>query len=167
MQAPVTGPVSSGYGMRRHPVLGFSRFHRGLDFVAAYGTPIVAAADGVVSFAGWHGGHGQFVQIRHDGGLGTGYGHMARIVARPGTQVARGELIGYVGSTGLSTGPHLHYEVYRGGVPVDPATIRFTTTSRLAGRELAAFRATLRKLMSIRSAEAPQAARSPAGLPTG
>jgi len=154
MRAPVIGRISSGFGLRRHPVLGFSRFHKGMDFAAAYGSPIVAAADGVVRYAGWHGGHGNFVQIQHGGGLGTGYGHMSRIVVPAGARVAQGQVIGYVGSTGLSTGPHLHYEVYRGGTAINPATIQFVTTSQLAGGALAAFRATLRRLLAIGDASA-------------
>ncbi|WP_076070207.1 M23 family metallopeptidase [Sphingomonas montana] len=149
MRTPVVGRISSGFGWRRHPVLGFSRLHKGMDFAAPYGSPIVAAADGIVRFAGWHGGHGKFVQIQHGGRLGTGYGHMSRIVVPAGTHVAQGQVIGYVGSTGLSTGPHLHYEVYRGGMAINPATISFVTTSQLAGAELGRFRAVLSRLMAI------------------
>jgi len=141
---PVTGArLSSGFGMRFHPILGFSRMHQGVDLAAAYGTPIVAAADGVVRFAGWHGGHGNFVQIAHDGGMGTGYGHMSRFVVHPGEAVQQGELIGYVGSTGLSTGPHCHFEVYRNGQVIDPATASFAMTQRIGGAALAKFRATM------------------------
>jgi murein DD-endopeptidase MepM/ murein hydrolase activator NlpD len=139
---PVTGArLSSGFGMRFHPILGFSRMHQGVDLAAPYGTPIVAAADGIVRFAGWHGGHGNFVQIAHDGGMGTGYGHMSRYVVRPGETVRQGELIGYVGSTGLSTGPHCHFEVYRGGQAIDPASASFAMTRRIGGAALARFRA--------------------------
>ena len=167
MRTPVVGHVSSGFGMRRHPVLGFSRLHKGMDFAAAYGSPIVAAADGVIAFAGWHGGHGKFVQIRHGGGMGTGYGHMSRIVAQPGAHVAQGQLIGYVGSTGLSTGPHLHYEVYRGGVAIDPARVSFVTTSRLGGSALAAFQATLRRYLAIRPGGTIATATASEANPTG
>ncbi|GGE92556.1 M23 family metallopeptidase [Sphingomonas prati] len=149
MRQPVIGRISSGFGWRRHPVLGFSRLHKGMDFAAPYGSPIVAAADGVVRFAGWHGGHGKYVSIQHGGGLGTGYGHMSRIVVPAGASVAQGQLIGYVGSTGLSTGPHLHYEVYRGGAAINPATVSFVTTSQLAGAELARFRSVLAGLMAV------------------
>lgn len=158
MTQPVSGRLTSGFGMRRHPLLGFSRFHRGLDFGAAYGAPIVAAAAGVVRYAGWHGGHGQYVMIQHGGGMATAYGHMSRIVARVGAPVTQGQLIGYVGSTGLSTGPHLHYEVWRNGVAVDPSTVRFTTTSQLAGANLAAFRATLARLLAVRPGAATRMA---------
>ena len=159
MRQPVSGRMTSGFGMRRHPLLGYSRLHKGLDFGAAYGAPIVAATDGVVAIAGWHGGHGKYVKINHVGGLGTGYGHMSRIVATPGQRVAQGQVIGYVGSTGLSTGPHLHYEVYKNGVAINPRSMSFTTTSQLAGNDLARFRATLGRLMSVKvgAAAAPVA----------
>lgn len=149
MRMPVAGRMTSSFGMRRHPLLGYSRFHRGMDFGAAHGSPIVAATDGAVAFAGWHGGHGKFVKLNHAGGIGTSYGHMSRIAVRPGARVSRGQVIGYVGSTGLSTGPHLHYEVYRNGVAINPASIKFTTTAQLAGAELARFRATLNRLLAV------------------
>jgi murein DD-endopeptidase MepM/ murein hydrolase activator NlpD len=149
LQRPVPGSVSSNFGMRRHPILGYSRMHRGMDFRAGYGTPILAATDGRVAAAGWAGGYGQQVRIAHAGGLLTSYSHMSRIVAQPGTMVRQGQLIGYVGSTGLSTGPHLHYELYKDGVAVDPASVKFVVRSQLSGEELAAFRAKLRGLLSV------------------
>ena len=143
LAAPVAGRMSSGYGRRRHPILGYTRMHAGIDFAARYGSPIYAVTDGVVTYAGRHGGHGNYVRIQHGGGLATGYAHMSRIAADRGQRVRRGQVIGYVGSTGLSTGPHLHYELYRNGATVNPLSVKFTTTSQLAGRELAAFRAKL------------------------
>jgi murein DD-endopeptidase MepM/ murein hydrolase activator NlpD len=140
--------ISSGFGMRFHPVLGYSRMHQGVDFAAPTGTPIYAVTDGVVRYAGWHGGHGNFVKLQHSGGMGTGYGHMSRIAVRSGERVRRGEVIGYVGSTGLSTGPHLHYEVYRNGETVNPLSVKFQQQALLSGRELAAFRARLNALKS-------------------
>jgi murein DD-endopeptidase MepM/ murein hydrolase activator NlpD len=146
MRLPVVGRLTSSFGLRVHPLLGYSRMHKGVDFGAPYGSPIVAASDGVVAFAGWHGGHGNFVKINHAGGLGSGYGHMSRIAVRAGTRVRQGEVIGYVGSTGLSTGPHLHYELYRNGEAVNPLAVKFTTTTRLAGAELQRFKARLAAL---------------------
>ena len=147
---PVTGAqLSSGFGLRFHPVLGFTRMHQGVDLAAPYGTPIVAAADGVVSFAGWKGGYGNFVQLVQGGGSGTGYGHMAAIVVRPGDAVRQGQLIGYVGSTGLSTGPHCHFEVYRNGAAIDPATATFETTERLYGPALMRFRAIMARWTAL------------------
>ena len=151
MKMPVMGHLTSSFGMRFHPLLGYSRMHQGVDYGAPMGSPIVAATDGVVSFAGWHGGHGNYVQIRHPGGLGTGYGHMSRIVARVGSAIRAGQLIGYVGSTGLSTGPHLHFEVFKNNVAVNPASVKFTQAAQLAGAELARFRATLARLTGMRA----------------
>ncbi len=141
---PVAGArKTSGFGMRMHPLLGYSRMHQGTDYAAVYGTPIRAVTDGVVAFAGWHGGHGNMVKLAHMGGLGTGYAHMSRIAVAPGARVAQGQVIGFVGSTGLSTGPHLHFEVYRGGMAVNPASVSFASTSLLEGAQLEAFRARL------------------------
>jgi murein DD-endopeptidase MepM/ murein hydrolase activator NlpD len=151
MQMPVSGHMTSSFGMRFHPLLGYTRFHRGIDIGAAYGAPIVAAADGKVVFAGWHGGHGNFVSLQHGSGMGTGYGHMSRIAVRDGQRVSQGQVIGYVGSTGLSTGPHLHYEVYKNGQAIDPKGVSFITTAQLAGAELARFKASLARLLSVRA----------------
>lgn len=113
--------VSSGFGYRIDPVYKDRRLHPGLDFTAPIGTPIYAAADGVVKDAGFNtGGYGNRVLINHGFGYETLYAHMVRIKARVGTKVKRGEVIGYVGSTGKSTGPHLHYEVHKNGVQLDP-----------------------------------------------
>ena len=163
LSAPVAGRMSSSYGMRRHPILGYTRMHAGIDFAAAYGSPIYAATDGVVSYAGRHGGHGNYVRLEHGGGLATGYAHMSRIAASPGQRVRQGQVIGYVGSSGLSTGPHLHYELYRNGQTINPLSVRFTTTSQLAGRELAAFRARLAQLKSLRIGLPVQVAQKTAG----
>ena len=147
---PVTAArLSSSFGMRFHPVLGYSRLHAGVDYAAPTGTPIYAVADGRVAFAGRHGGHGNYVKLAHYNGLGTGYAHMSRISVDAGESVRRGQVIGYVGSTGLSTGPHLHYEVYRGGQTVNPLSVKFEQGSQLAGRELQAFRSRLAQLKAI------------------
>ncbi len=154
MRQPVLGHLTSSFGLRRHPILGFSRMHQGMDFGAPMGSPIVAATDGTVVFAGRHGGHGNYVRLGHAGGIQTGYAHMSRIIARAGERVRQGQLIGYVGSTGLSTGPHLHYEVFRGGQAINPASMKFTTVQQLAGAELARFRAKLGSLLAVRIASA-------------
>jgi len=125
---PLTGPISSTFGTRIHPIFGFARFHRGVDFAASWGTPIAAAADGQVIYAGWHGGYGRQVRIAHEDGTVTSYSHMSSIAAVPGMKVSRGATIGLVGSSGLSTGPHLHYEVLRQGRAVDP--LRASTFAR-------------------------------------
>jgi murein DD-endopeptidase MepM/ murein hydrolase activator NlpD len=124
MKWPVNAPITSGFGWRWHPILHFGRMHAGIDFGARWGTPIVAAADGQVVAAGWRGGYGQQVRLAHAGGLGSSYSHMSRITVAPGAAVRQGQLLGYVGSTGLATGPHLHYEVYVNGRAVDPLKVR-------------------------------------------
>ncbi len=149
MTWPVAARISSNFGWRVHPILGFRRLHKGMDFAATYGSPIRATTDGVVAIAGRHGGYGNFVKLLHGGDLATGYGHMSRIVVRPGMRVSQGQVIGYVGSTGLSTGPHLHYELWRRGVPVDPRSVSFATVQRLSGDELVRFRRTLASLMAL------------------
>ena len=114
--------------MRYHPILHFARMHKGIDFGAAWGSPIVAAADGQVAAAGWAGGYGRQVRIAHAGGIATSYSHMSSMVVAPGSLVRQGQLIGYVGSSGLSTGPHLHYEVHRTAQAVNPLSVRFAGT---------------------------------------
>lgn len=108
--------------MRQHPILGVWRAHSGLDLAAAYGSPIVATSDGVVSSAGLHGGYGLLVTLDHGAGLQTRYGHMSRLNVAPGQMARKGDVIGYVGSSGLATGPHLHYEIRLNGQPINPAT---------------------------------------------
>ena len=149
MVSPVAGHMTSSYGMRRHPILGYARMHAGIDFGAAWGSPIYAVSDGMVSYAGRHGGHGNYVRLSHSGGLGTGYAHMSRIAVSAGERVRAGQVIGYVGSTGLSTGPHLHYELYQGGRTVNPLSVRFTVNSQVNKEDLAAFKARLAKLLTV------------------
>jgi murein DD-endopeptidase MepM/ murein hydrolase activator NlpD len=147
LQWPVQGRITSGFGPRVHPLLRFTRLHRGIDFGAGWGAPIVAAADGQVARAGWAGGYGRQVRIAHGGGLVTSYSHMSRIVADEGAAVRAGQLIGYVGSSGLSTGPHLHYETIRNGVAVDPLSVRFATARPVDAREVQAIKARLQALL--------------------
>ena len=158
---PVVGRITSNFGARRHPILGYTRMHAGVDFGAAWGSPIYAVGDATVSFAGWAGGHGNHVKLEHGGGWGTGYSHMSRIAVSPGTRVRAGQVIGYVGSTGLSTGPHLHYELYRNGAKVDPLSVRFTVSNQVDAKELAAFRARMAALKAV----APGAALAPVAAP--
>ena len=149
LMAPVAGHITSGFGMRYHPILHYERFHAGLDFGAAYGSPIVAAANGQVVAAGWAGGYGHEVQIAHGGGVITLYGHMSEIVARSGEMVRQGQVIGYVGSTGLSTGPHLHFEVRVNGQAVNPLDVRLQTRSEVSSADEAAFKARLKQMQAI------------------
>ena len=163
--APVNGRITSSYGMRFHPVLGYARMHAGIDFGARWGSPIFAVSDGLVSYAGPHGGHGNYVRLEHGGGMGTGYGHMSRIAVSPGSRVQAGQVIGYVGSTGLSTGPHLHYEAYQNGRTINPMAVRFAMTSAVDTKQLAAFKARLDELRKIAPGAALKgAAAKPAGF---
>lgn len=146
---PVNGAMSSRFGMRMHPVLGYRRMHAGLDFQASYGSPILAVADGVVNSSGRMGGCGNAVRLAHDRNMQTRYCHMSRIAVGAGQKVRRGQIIGYVGSTGLSTGAHLHYEVYSHGQAIDPQSVKFVTRAQLSGRDLAEFRAELATLRKI------------------
>jgi murein DD-endopeptidase MepM/ murein hydrolase activator NlpD len=146
---PANGPITSYFGHRYHPILHFSRFHAGLDIGAGWGAPIVAAGDGQVVSAGWSGGYGREVEIAHGGGIVSRYGHMSAIVATPGSFVRRGQLIGYVGSSGLSTGPHLHFEVRQGGTPVNPLGVRFVSAPAVDPHLADAVKARLKKLLSV------------------
>ncbi|MEG3792329.1 peptidoglycan DD-metalloendopeptidase family protein [Lysobacter sp. CCNWLW3] len=133
--------LSSGFGARRHPVLGRMRMHKGVDYAAGSGTPIMAAGDARVKSAGWMGGYGNAVVLDHGRGYTTLYGHMSRIgKIRPGQRIAQGTVIGYVGSTGMSTGPHLHYEFRVNGVHRNPLSITMPPPEPLSGGALAQFR---------------------------
>lgn len=148
--APVAGRITSTFGPRRHPILGFTRMHAGMDFGAPWGAPIYAVTDGAVTYAGYSGGHGNLVKLDHGSGIGTGYAHMSRIAVSPGQRVRRGQVIGYVGSTGLSTGPHLHYELYRNGVTVNPTSLAFLASAGPDPAQQAALKARLAQLQAIR-----------------
>ncbi len=120
MARPARGPVTSGFGYRYHPVLRYRRLHAGIDIGAPTGSGVYAASDGEVFFASWRGGYGRCIILLHGGDVSTLYGHLSKIYVKPGQRVRRGQLIGAVGSTGLSTGPHLHFELRRNGRPVNP-----------------------------------------------
>lgn len=118
---PSGGIVTSRFGWRIHPIFGSREFHTGMDIATRYGSPVVAALGGVVRFVGWKSGYGRLVVIEHDGGIQTSYSHLSAAVVSPGQGVAPGQVIGRIGSSGWSTGPHLFFEVRRNGVPIDPA----------------------------------------------
>jgi murein DD-endopeptidase MepM/ murein hydrolase activator NlpD len=141
LRTPVDGAkLTSGFGMRHHPILGFTAMHKGVDFGASYGTPIMAAGDGTVDMAGWNGAYGKYVRIRHNGTYSTAYAHMSAIGnIHQGQHIRQGEIIGYVGATGRATGPHLHYEVLVNNAQVNPLSVRLPTGRKLEGTELARF----------------------------
>lgn len=149
LHRPVAGSVSSRFGTRIHPILRFARFHRGVDYRANWGSPVYAAEDGAVVIAGWKGGYGRQVRLAHGSGLQTSYSHLSEVAVASGSRVRKGQIIGYVGSTGFSTGPHLHYEVWRNGQALDPLSMRQSGTVIIAPAELAALNARLRQLQSI------------------
>ena len=150
MGMPVAGHITSTFGMRMHPLLGFMRMHKGLDIGAPYGSPIYAVLDGVVQMARRNAGYGNFVKLAHAGGIASGYGHMSRFAVRPGERVARGQVIGYVGSTGLSTGPHLHWEVWRDGRSINPRSLSLSSVTALSGEKLRAFKTRVAGLLAVK-----------------
>jgi len=144
MRTPLAGArISSHFGMRRHPVLGYTKMHRGTDFGARKGTPIFAAGDGIIEFLGRNGAYGKYIRIRHNGTYETAYAHMSRYAPNlsSGKRVRQGEVIGYVGSTGRSTGPHLHFEILKHGSQINPMKIAdFGAVKGLDGAALSRFK---------------------------
>jgi murein DD-endopeptidase MepM/ murein hydrolase activator NlpD len=143
LRTPVNGArITSRFGMRNHPILGYTKMHRGVDFGAPTGTPIYAAGDGKVEFAGAKSGYGNYLKIKHNATYATAYGHISRFATgiAPGTKVKQGQIVAYVGATGQATGPHLHYEVLVNNTQVNPSDVKFKTGAVLAGKELAAFK---------------------------
>lgn len=146
LKTPVDGArISSGYGKRRHPVLGYTKMHKGLDFAAPSGTPIYAAGDGVIERANWFSSFGNYIKIRHNGTYKTAYAHLKGFAKgiRAGSRVKQGQVIGYVGTTGRSTGPHLHYEVHVNGKQVNPQSMKLPIGEKLEGKSLTAFKNTV------------------------
>ena len=140
--------ISSPFGKRYHPILKKYKIHWGVDYAAPSGSAIYAGGDGVVQVAKYNGAYGNYVKIRHNSEFSTAYGHMRGFAKgiRPGTRVTQGQLIGYVGSTGRSTGPHLHYEVIQNGRRVNPRTIKASTGENLSGANLQKFKTVMAKL---------------------
>ena len=142
VRKPVANAIMrSGFGSRRHPVLGFSRMHTGVDWATPYGTPIFASGNGVIEKAQWEGGYGKYIKMKHPNGYETAYGHMSAFAKgiEPGVRVRQGQVIGFVGSTGLSTGAHVHYEILVNGRFVDPIRIKLPRGRSLEGPVLASF----------------------------
>ena len=143
MKTPINGArLSSGYGNRKHPILGYTKMHRGLDFAAPLGTPVFAAGDGVVEKAGWNGSYGRYIRIRHTGTYKTAYAHLSGFNknVRIGKRVLQGKIIGYVGSSGRSTGPHLHYEVLRNNKQINPVKIKLPAGKNVSKKDIHNYR---------------------------
>lgn len=148
MKTPIDGArLSSGFGMRRHPVLGYGKMHKGIDFAAASGTPIYAAGDGTIERIGPFSSYGNYIRIRHRRDLHTAYAHMKgfRSGLKSGSRVKQGQIIGYVGTTGRSTGPHLHYEVLLNGKQVNPKSLKLPTGKSLESKDMAKFKDIVKK----------------------
>ncbi len=154
LRTPVDGArISSRFGMRRHPILGYSLMHKGVDFAAPVGTPIYAAGNGRVAVAGRNGGYGNYVRIRHNGEYSTAYAHMLRFAKgiAPGRRVSQGQVIGYIGTTGRSTGPHLHYEVLREDAQINPMSVKQAPNTQLAGADLKHFQQEVERIDRLRA----------------
>ena len=143
MRTPINGArLSSGYGNRRHPILGYNKMHKGVDFAAPTGTPIMAAGDGVIEKAGRNGAYGHYIRVRHNSSIKTAYAHLSKYArgTKVGNRVKQGDIIGYVGSTGRSTGPHLHYEVLVDGRQKNPMSVKLPAGEKLKGKDLEALK---------------------------
>jgi murein DD-endopeptidase MepM/ murein hydrolase activator NlpD len=158
MRTPVDGArLTSGFGRRRHPILGYNKMHRGVDFGAASGTPVMAAGNGVIDKASWFGGYGRYVRVRHVNAYSTAYAHLSRYARgiKPGARVRQGQVIGYVGTSGRSTGPHLHYEVLVKAKQINPMGVKLPTGRTLKGQDLAAFQQNIARVTALLDAPAP------------
>jgi murein DD-endopeptidase MepM/ murein hydrolase activator NlpD len=156
MKTPINGArLSSGFGNRKHPILGYTKLHKGTDFAAPTGTPIYAAGNGKVVFYGRSTSYGNYAKVQHANGYMTAYAHMSRFAkgVHNGSFVKQGQVIGYVGTTGQSTGPHLHYEVYIGGKPVNAMKLKLPTGRKLAGDQLEAFKTEMARIDALRDTE--------------
>jgi murein DD-endopeptidase MepM/ murein hydrolase activator NlpD len=149
MRTPINGSrLSSGFGMRKHPILGYSRMHQGVDFAAPTGTPIFAAGNGTIERIGKVGGYGNYIRLRHNSTYETAYGHMSRFAKglHTGSRVKQGDVIGYVGMSGSATGPHLHFEILKSAHQVNPISVKMPSGRTLTGKELDRFRNSSEKL---------------------
>jgi murein DD-endopeptidase MepM/ murein hydrolase activator NlpD len=167
VRKPVTtGIMRSGFGVRRHPILGYVKMHTGVDWAAPSGTPVYASGNGVVEKAGWESGYGKYIRIRHTNGYETAYGHMSAYARGidEGVHVRQGQVIGFVGSTGLSTGSHLHYEILVNGRFVDPMRVKLPRGRVLEGQMLAGFEKERERLDGIMARKPARVASSAPAL---
>ena len=150
MKTPINGArLSSRYGNRKHPILGYTKMHRGLDFAAPSGTPVFAAGDGIIEKAGWNGSYGKYIRIRHTGTYKTAYAHLSGFhkKVRIGKRVLQGKIIGYVGTTGRSTGPHLHYEVIKNNIQVNPMKIKLPAGKNISKADINDYKSHIEKII--------------------
>lgn len=169
LKTPIDGArVNSGFGNRKHPILGYTKMHKGVDFAAPKGTPIMAAGNGVVERCGPYSSYGNYVCIRHNGSTKTAYAHLSRYAkgVSQGTKVRQGQVIGYVGATGRATGPHLHFELIQNGKHVNPQKITQLPKTKLTGKSLDAFKAAMAKIIQMKK-EREEAQRQPKAEYTG
>ena len=151
MKTPINGArLSSRYGNRKHPILGYTKMHRGLDFAAPSGTPVFAAGDGIIEKAGWYGSYGKYIKIRHTGTYKTAYAHLSGFHknVRIGKRVLQGKIIGYVGTTGRSTGPHLHYEVIKNNIQVNPLKIKLPARKSVSKKNLVDYKNHVKNILN-------------------
>ena len=151
MKTPINGArLSSRYGNRKHPILGYTKMHRGLDFAAPSGTPVFAAGDGIIEKAGWNGSYGKYIRIRHTGTYKTAYAHLSGFhkSVRIGKRVSQGKIIGYVGTTGRSTGPHLHYEVIKNNIQVNPMRIKLPAGKNISKGDINNYKNHVQKILN-------------------
>jgi murein DD-endopeptidase MepM/ murein hydrolase activator NlpD len=151
MKTPINGAkLSSRYGNRKHPILGYTKMHRGVDFAAPSGTPVFAAGDGIIEKVGWNGSYGKYIRIRHTGTYKTAYAHLSGFKKniRVGKRILQGKIIGYVGSTGRSTGPHLHYEVIKNSIQVNPMRIKLPTGKNIPKEDINKFKNYVEKIFN-------------------
>jgi murein DD-endopeptidase MepM/ murein hydrolase activator NlpD len=152
MRTPINGArLSSGYGTRRHPILGYNKMHRGVDFAAPIGTPILAAGSGTIVFRSRNGAYGNYIRIRHNSLYSTAYAHLSKFnrSLTKGSRVRQGQVIGYVGTTGRSTGAHLHYEILKRGRQTNPRRVKMPSGTRLGGADLHLFKKTKDRLKTL------------------
>lgn len=172
LRTPIDGArITSGFGMRKHPILGYSKMHKGVDFGASDGTPIYAAGDGVITKIGPNGAYGNYIRIKHNSDYSTAYAHVSRFAKglRAGSRVRQGDVIAYVGATGRVTGPHLHYEVLVDNKQVNPTAIKLASGTKLAGADLRKFKATMAEMVALKDkleSETTQTAEAPVESPT-
>lgn len=169
LRTPIDGArINSGFGNRKHPILGYTKMHKGVDFAAPKGTPIMAAGDGVVERCGPYSSYGNYICIRHDGSTKTAYAHLSRYAkgVNKGRKVRQGEVIGYVGATGRATGAHLHFELIQNGKHVNPQKVTQFPKTKLSGKALVAFKTVVGKIQKMKK-EREEAQRQPRDTYTG